>query len=61
MYQKQIDESAIVLTGAIKAKKLLILALACVAGVVVCLMMELWRAAFHRQKEKIKSKIRSRR
>lgn len=56
-----IDESAIVPIGAIKPKKLLIVALACVAGVFVGLMMALLMAAFHRHKEKIKSKIRSRR
>lgn len=55
-----IDEKAILPISAIKPKKLLIVALACVAGVFVGLMMALLVAAFHRHKEKIKSKIRSR-
>lgn len=56
-----VDEEAIVPVGAIKPKKLLVMALACVAGIFVGLMMALLMAAFHRHKEKIKSKLRSRR
>jgi chain length determinant protein (polysaccharide antigen chain regulator) len=56
-----VDEQAILPVGAIKPKKLLIMALACVAGGFVGLMMALLMAAFHRHKEKIKSKIKSRR
>ncbi len=56
-----VDERAIAPVGAIKPKKLLVMALAVVAGVFVGLMMALLVSAFHRHKEKIKSKIRSRR
>lgn len=56
-----VDERAIAPVSAIKPKKLLVMALACVAGVFVGLMMALLVSAFHRHKEKIKSKIRSRR
>jgi chain length determinant protein (polysaccharide antigen chain regulator) len=56
-----VDEQAIVPVGAIKPKKLLVMALACVAGGFVGLMMALLVASFHRHKEKLKSKIKSRR
>ena len=56
-----VDERAIAPVGAVKPKKLLVMALAVVAGVFVGLMMALLVSAFHRHKEKIKSKIRSRR
>lgn len=49
-----IDEPAIVPVGAIKPKKLLIMALACVMGVFIGLMMALLMAAFHRHKAKNK-------
>ncbi|MGR6871610.1 Wzz/FepE/Etk N-terminal domain-containing protein [Pseudomonas sp. HK3] len=56
-----VDEQAIAPVGAIKPKKLLVMAFACVAGGFVGLMMALLVASFHRHKEKLKSKIKSRR
>ncbi|NVK37874.1 MAG: hypothetical protein HWE18_08120, partial [Gammaproteobacteria bacterium] len=56
-----VDEKAITPVSPIKPKKMLIVALSVVAGVFAGLMLALLVAAFHRHKEKIKSKIRARR
>ncbi len=56
-----VDEKAIIPISPIKPKKLLVIALSVVAGVFAGLMLALLMAAFHRHKEKIKSKIRARR
>lgn len=52
-----IDEQAIVPVAPIKPRKMLILALACVAGLFAGLMLALIMAAFNRHKSKTKSKI----